>query len=152
MILLIVKGCLFAVLLIAAAVWDIWKRIIPDTLVFAILLVGGVGLSAFLALFSALLDAVIIAIPYLLASVMVRKEEGLSVGGGDVKLMAACGFVLGLWGGILQSILALTLAVAVGMITAVIKHKKLTEIQIPLAPYICAGGILAYCAALAAIF
>ena len=152
MILLIVKGCLFAALLITAAVWDIRKRIIPDTIVLAILFVGGIGLSSLEGLFSALLDAIITAVPYLLASIMVRKKEGLSVGGGDVKLMAASGFVLGIWGGILQSVLALTLAVLVGMITAFVKHKKINEIQIPLAPYLGVGGIFAYCAALAAKF
>lgn len=152
MMLLIVKGCLFSGLLITAAVWDLRKRIIPDTIVLVILFVGGIGLTSLEGLFSVLLDAIIIAIPYLMASIMVRKKEGLSVGGGDVKLIAACGFVLGVWGGILQSVLALTLAVVVGMIIAAIKHKKLCEIQIPLAPYIGVGGILAYGAALAAKF
>lgn len=152
MMLLIVKGFLFAALLITATIWDIRKRMIPDTIVLAILFVGGIGLTSLESLFSALLDAIITAVPYLLASIMVRKKEGLSVGGGDVKLMAASGFVLGIWGGILQSVLALTLAVVVGMITAAIKHKKINEIQIPLAPYLGVGGIFAYCTALAVKF
>ena len=148
MTVLIVKGVLFAALLLTAAVWDMKKREIPDMIPLTLLPVGCIGISLF-SLPAALLGAVITALPYLIAAVAV-KRGGFSIGGGDIKLMAGCGFVLGIWGGILQSITALTVAVLAGAVIAAIKKKKYREIQIPLAPCFCAGGILAYLAAFAA--
>lgn len=146
---LVVKGVLFAVLIFAAAVWDMKKREIPDLIPLALFVVGCVGIS-FSSLPAALLGAVLIALPYLTAAVAV-KRGGFSIGGGDIKLMAGCGFVLGVWGGIVQSITALTVAVFAGAVIAAIKKKKYREVQIPLAPCFCAGGILAYLAAFAAV-
>ena len=120
--LLIVKGSLFAALLITAAVWDMRKRQIPDGIPLVILPVGIIGLS-FTGLLSSLIGAILTALPYFLASVLVKKKDRLAVGGGDVKLMAGCRFILGVWGGILQSILALSLAVLAGMVVAALKRK-----------------------------
>ena len=39
----------------------------------------------------------------------------LAIGGGDIKLMGPCGFVLGVWPGLLHSILSLILAVLTGV-------------------------------------
>lgn len=146
---LVVKGVLFAALLFTAAVWDMKKREIPDIIPLALFAVGCVGISLS-SLPAALLGAVLTALPYLIAAVAV-KRGGFSIGGGDIKLMAGCGFVLGVWGGIVQSITALTVAVLAGAVIAAIKKKKYREVQIPLAPCFCAGGILAYLAAFAAV-
>lgn len=145
---LIVKGVLFAALLLAAAVWDMKKREIPDLVPLALLPVGCIGIS--LSSLPALLGAVLTALPYLIAAVAV-KRGGFSIGGGDIKLMAGCGFVLGVWGGIMQSIVSLMAAVIAGAVIAAVKKKKYREVQIPLAPCFCAGGILAYPAAFAAV-
>ena len=141
---LIVKGALFFALLITAAVWDIKKREIPDLIPLALLPVGCIGITLS-ALPAALSGAVITALPYLIAAVAVRRG-GFAVGGGDIKLTAGCGFVLGVWGGIVQSIAALTAAVLAGAVVAAIRKKKYREIRIPLAPCFGAGGILAYLA------
>lgn len=146
---LIVKGVLFAALLLAAAVWDMKKREIPDLVPLALLPVGCIGISLS-SLPAALLGAVLTALPYLIAAVAV-KRGGFSIGGGDIKLMAGCGFVLGVWGGIVQSIVSLMAAVIAGAVIAAMKKKKYHEVQIPLAPCFCAGGILAYLAAFAAV-
>ncbi len=145
---LVVKGVLFAALLLAAAVWDMNKREIPDLIPLALLPVGCIGISLS-SLPSALFGTVLTALPYLIAAVAVRRG-GFSIGGGDIKLMGGCGFVLGVWGGIFQSITALTAAVMAGAVIAVVKKKKYREVQIPLAPCFCAGGILAYLAVSAA--
>lgn len=145
---LVVKGILFVALLFTAAVWDMKKREIPDLISLALFAVGCVGIS--LSSLPALLGAVLTALPYLTAAVAV-KRGGFSIGGGDIKLMAGCGFVLGVWGGIVQSITALTVAVFAGAVIAAVKKKKYREVQIPLAPCFCAGGILAYPAAFAAV-
>mgnify|MGYP000997837065 CR=1 FL=1 len=145
---LIIKGVLFLALLAAAAVRDMKKREIPDLIPLAMLPVGCIGITLH-SLPSALLGAAVTALPYLIAAVAV-KRGGFSIGGGDIKLMAGCGFVLGVWGGIVQSIIALTAVVIIGAVVAVIKKKKYREVQIPLAPCFGMGGILAYLAVFAA--
>ena len=139
---LILKGALFSVLLLIAAVWDIRKREIPDWIPLLIFLTGIPLMKPLYAFFG----LVVTGLPYLNAAVLSYKREGFSIGGGDIKLMAACGFVLGAWGGILQSIAALTLSLAVGIGICVYRGtKKLNTITLPLAPFFCAGGIFSYC-------
>lgn len=136
----IVKGVLFSALLLIAAAWDIRRREIPDWLSLAVLLTGFIGMRN-----DAFSGLVLTGLPYLAAAVLPSKKEGFPIGGGDIKLMAACGFVLGVWGGVLQSITALTLALAAGFsICALRKDKKLSTITLPLAPFFCAGGIFSY--------
>lgn len=142
---LILKGMLFSALLLTAAVWDIRKREIPDWIPLLIFLTGIPRMNP-LDAFSGL---VVTGLPYLLAAVLSYKKEGFSIGGGDIKLMATCGFVLGVWGGILQSIVALTLSLIVGIGICVYRGtKKLNTVTLPLAPFFCAGGIFSYCALL----
>lgn len=81
----IASAVLFSCLLIAASVWDIRKRIIPDTICVAIAAVG------MLTFYPAKLLGVLLGLPFLIAALV--KEGGM--GGGDVKFVAACGFVLG---------------------------------------------------------
>ena len=139
------KGALFSALLLTAAVWDIRRREIPDWIPLFIFLTGIPQMNPPDA-FSGL---VLTGLPYLLAAVLSYKGEDFSIGGGDIKLMAACGFILGVWGGILQSIAALTLSLAVGIGICIYRgSKKLNTVTLPLAPFFCAGGIFSYCALL----
>jgi leader peptidase (prepilin peptidase) / N-methyltransferase len=92
-----------------------------------------------------LLGTVVTALPYFIAAVAV-KRSGFVIGGGDIKLMAGCGFVLGVWGGIVQSIVALTAVVVIGAVVAAVKKKKYRDVRIPLAPCFGVGGVLAYLA------
>jgi leader peptidase (prepilin peptidase)/N-methyltransferase len=134
------KGVLFSALLLVAAVWDIRKREIPDWLSLLVLLTGFMGIR-----YDSFLGLVLTGLPYLIAAVLPSKTS-FSMGGGDIKLMAACGFVLGVWGGVFQSIASLTLALAAGFgICALRKDKKLSTITLPLAPFFCAGGFFSYC-------
>ena len=139
------KGALFSALLLTAAVWDIRRREIPDWIPLLIVLTGIPQMKPTEA-FSGL---VLTGLPYLLAAVLSNKGEDFSIGGGDIKLMAACGFVLGVWGGILQSIASLTLFLVVGIGICLYRGtKKLNTVTLPLAPFFCAGGIFSYCALL----
>ena len=135
------KGVLFSTLLLTAAVWDIRRREIPDWIPLLIFLTGIPQMNPPTA-FSGL---VVTGLPYLTAAVLSYKREGFSIGGGDIKLMAACGFVLGVWGGILQSIASLTLFLVVGIGICLYRGtKKLNTVTLPLAPFFCAGGIFSY--------
>jgi leader peptidase (prepilin peptidase) / N-methyltransferase len=142
---LIWKGILFSALLLVAAIWDVRRSEIPDWIPLLIFLTGIPQIK----LPDAFFGLVVTGLPYLFVAVLSCKREDLSIGGGDIKLMAACGFVLGVWGGILQSIAALTLSLIVGFGICIYRRtKKLNTVTMPLAPFFCIGGIFSYCALL----
>ena len=142
------KGILLTVFLMMAAAWDMKNREIPDFIPISIIAVGLIGITLS-ALPAAICGLIITALPYFVAAVAVRRGS-FAIGGGDIKLMAACGFVLGIWGGVLQSMVSLTLVVIAGAVVAAVRKKKFSEVQIPLAPCFCAGGILSFMAVFAA--
>ena len=55
--------------------------------------------------------------------------------------MGACGFFLGVMGGITQTIIGLTISCVIGIIKAKVKKEKLNNTSLPLAPGLCVGGI-----------
>ncbi len=133
-----VKCSIFIVLLFIAAIWDIRKREIPDSISMLIFLTGFIAISPMDATFGLLLTA----IPYFLAAILIKNKDGFAVGGGDIKLMAACGFVLGVGLGTFQSIISLVLALIYGIIKSILsKNKSKKNMELPLAPFFCAGGI-----------
>ena len=139
----IIKGILFALLLIVAAICDLRKREIPDAIPFFIVLIGFISIN----ILEALVGLFMTGIPYLLAAILIKKDVGLSIGGGDIKLMGACGFVLGAPFGTLQSIISLLLSLVVGMyVKASNSNSNWNQISLPLAPFFCVGGILSYSA------
>ena len=93
-----VQAVFFALLLCAASVFDLRRRIIPDTLNLAI------AASALLCFSPVRLWGLFIALPFLLAAVLWG-----GIGSGDIKLMAACGLVLGLLKGLLAATAGLSL-------------------------------------------
>lgn len=134
----ILKGLLFFVLLAVAACRDLKVREIPNWIPVLLLCTGLIGIHPL----DSCLGLVLTGLPYFLAAVLVRRGDG--IGGGDWKLMSACGFILGIWGGILQSVISLMLAVLSGCAIALVQKKTIKEIRLPLAPFFCAGGILSY--------
>ena len=135
MIAVSVKGLLFAALLVYAAVTDIKRREVDDWVSVSILIVSMIGSGG------SFWGAAITAFPFFIPA-LIRKS---AVGGGDVKLMFACGAVLGVWGGLLHIVLALSLA-AVFAFGILIKKgfDACKKSAIPLAPFLCAGGVMAY--------
>ena len=87
--------------------------------------------------------------PYLLAALLTHGKSH-TIGGGDIKLMGTCGFVLGVWPGLLQSILSLMLAVVTGAALFGVRRQDFSSIRLPLAPFFCIGGVTAYWLAAAA--
>ena len=145
MMILIIKGGMFAFLLILAAVWDVRKREIPDTISLLLMITGLLAIDPWNA-FSGL---VMTGLPYFLAAILIHRDNGFSIGGGDIKLMASCGFVLGAPLGAMQSVISLVLAMIAGLcIRLSSESKKLNSITLPLAPFFCAGGIFSYLALL----
>lgn len=133
------QGALFAVLLLCTSLHDLRTRQIPDSLPLAIIIVG---LLCFAPVF-AFMGLLVTGLPYLIAAICSKGK----IGGGDIKLMAACGFVLGPVYGTLQSITGLTLVllVAAGIgLRAGLQTAKQTAL--PLAPFLSIGGVLAFIA------
>lgn len=131
------KGVIFSLALSYGAYRDIRTREIPNAVPLIIFAAGFLGFSPLLSIAGLLVTG----LPFFIAAL----RGGNAMGGGDIKLMAACGFALGPWGGILQTILGLTLALLFTLARAAIKGKKLErKEQIPLAPFLGAGGILSY--------
>jgi leader peptidase (prepilin peptidase)/N-methyltransferase len=133
---IILKGIMLFLILGYAAYMDIKIREIPDTVPFVLLITGFIGFSPLFSITGLLVSG----LPFLFAALL-----GGGMGGGDIKLMAACGFVLGAWGGILQIILGLTLAVLFTFVRVAVLSKKVErKSRIPLAPFLGAGGVLSY--------
>ena len=136
---LMVKGTLFGLLLLSAAVWDMRNREIPNLIPILLFLCGLIGFRPAASAAGLLL----VGGPFLLAAVLI-KRDGFAIGGGDVKLMGACGFVLGVWPGLIQVILSLVLAVLVGLVECRLQKQPLSMVRLPLAPFFCFGGVSAY--------
>ncbi|WP_025845238.1 prepilin peptidase [Paenibacillus ehimensis] len=133
----LIQGILFAALLLCASIHDIKTREIPDGLSFTI---GAVGFFHFSPC-SALIGLFVTSLPYLLAAMLSKGK----IGGGDIKLMAACGFVLGPIGGTLQSIIGLTLVILVAAgIGFRFGFQTAKQTALPLAPFLSAGGVFAF--------
>ena len=136
---LIVKGALFGLLLLSAAVWDMRSREIPNLLPALLMLCGLIGFHPA----ASAAGLFLVGGPFLLAAVLI-KRDGFAIGGGDVKLMGACGFVLGVWPGLIQTVLSLSLAVLAGLVECCLQKRPLSMVRLPLAPFFCFGGVSAY--------
>ena len=135
MIALIIKGLLFSALLIYAAVSDIKRREIDDWLCVSVLIISLIGTGG------SFWGAVITALPFFIPA-LVKND---SIGGGDVKLMFACGAVLGVWSGLGQTVIALLLVTLFSLGILITKGwKACKKTAIPLAPFLCVGGIASY--------
>lgn len=121
---------LFGQVLLFAAEHDIATHTVPDYVPVLILIAG-----LFEVEFApALLGLVLVPLPLLAAALI---KEG-SIGGGDIKLMGACGFMLGVKRGYIALMLGLFLAV---MIQAV--YAKEGNKGFALVPYLAVGCLLA---------
>jgi leader peptidase (prepilin peptidase)/N-methyltransferase len=133
---LLLQAVSFTILLTAAAVCDIRRRIIPD------LLCAGIALTSLLSFEPENLAGALIAV---IPLVIARFFGGIE--GGDVKLMAASGLVLGFRQSLAAAILGCTAFAAFSGICTLIRkaHGRDTERKpYPLAPFLSLGCITAY--------
>lgn len=136
----VAQAALFSCFLIMASVWDIRKREIPDTLNTLLFCTG------LLSFAPDKLAGPLLGLPLLIAAL--GKKDGM--GGGDIKLTAAAGFVLGLPVGTAGLILGLSVAILYHLAIYTIRklnNMKLpaaSQTSLPLAPFLSAGFITAY--------
>ena len=128
-ILALMQIILFAALLLAAAWIDCRRHIIPDVLNL------GIALSALLCFRPANFWGLLAAVPFLVAAM------GGRMGGGDVKLVAACGLVLGFWDTIFGCIIGLLLMLCSCLVISGGLRGKEAR---PMAPFLSAGFLAAY--------
>ena len=134
----ILQGVLFSSLLLAASYTDIKRREIRDTACVLLVLTGFLKFS-----FQNLLG-IFVALPFLIAAMFKEK----SIGGGDIKLTATVGFVLGFWKGIYGLIIGLTLLIffyIILRISSIIRKKQVVKnLSMPLAPFLGIGFLIIY--------
>ncbi|KXL53574.1 MAG: prepilin peptidase [Clostridium argentinense] len=134
----ILQGVLFSSLLLVASYTDIKRREIPDTVCVLLVLTGFLKFS-----FQNLLG-IFVALPFLIAAMFKEK----SIGGGDIKLTATVGFVLGFWKGIYGLIIGLTLLILFYImlrILLIIRKKQVAKnLSMPLAPFLGIGFLIMY--------
>ena len=134
----IIQGVLFSFLLFIASYIDIKRRVIPEK--FCIL----IALTALIDFRYLNLLGIFVALPLLIAAMC--KED--SIGGGDIKLVAVSGIVLGFLKGMYGLMIGLSLLTVFYVFYVVVKkigRKQVAkDLYLPLAPFLGLGFIIIY--------
>lgn len=133
-----IKGIILFLILLYASHSDIQTREVDDYIPVMLAVIAFIGIEISNIGFM-LIGAIAISLPQLFMAMM-KPEK--SIGGADIKLSAACGFLLGIEKGIFGLIAGMLLAVICTMVTQKFRNKK-TE-AIPLIPYLAVAFITAY--------
>ncbi|ADL05384.1 A24 family peptidase [Lacrimispora saccharolytica] len=133
----ILQAVLFFSLLGIAAYTDIKKREIPGILCVAMVLISLLDFKA-VSVFG-----ILAALPFFIAAMI--SPSG--IGGGDIKLMAAVGLVLGFWETMFGMTIGLAAVVVIHGIRILLFKKKDIGAEpkaYPLAPFLMFGFVCAY--------
>lgn len=137
-VLLPIQAGLFLLLLLAVSISDIRSREIPDSLQLAI------AALTFLCFTPGNLFGILGALPYLVVALFFGGIHG--IGGGDIKLAASTGLVLGLTASLTASMLGLAAFTVYGVICSCIKRLRGQKGKnaFPVGPFLAAGSAAAY--------
>ncbi len=124
------KLILFTSVLIYASVIDVKTRIVPTNVLVLLLIIGLLNVSLL-----SLVGLFIVFIPFFIISLFTN------IGGGDVKLMAMCGFILQGTNGIMALLIGLLIAAIFVPIINKLNHKPINSF-FPLVPYLSAGCVI----------
>ena len=133
----LIKGIIFMQILLYASISDIQTREVKDFVSVLIFITGFIGVT--LSDIPMMLLSGFIIGGMLLICAMV---SGNRLGGADVKLSAACAFLLGFSKSIAGLVIGLFVSVIVNLIIQ--KQKKLKNQPFPLVPYLSIGFMLMY--------
>lgn len=128
-----VKGSLFALILTFSSYEDIKKRECDDYLHLMIVIAAFIGTE--LSSVPNMLVSAMFAGGLMLATMLMTKS---SIGGADIKMAAACSFLLGLSRGVFGLLIGMILAVAFNI------FKKDKTKGFPMIPYLAVGYMAAY--------
>lgn len=132
---LLLKGVIFLLILMYAAVCDIQTREVSDCVSVMIMIAAFIGAEP-----SDLIGMIaggLFVVGLMLFCAVITKNR---IGGADVKLSAACAFFLGVQSGIFGLMTGLLLSVIVNLI---LRRKDKAQ-GFPLVPYLAAGFTAAY--------
>ena len=136
-------------LLIVIAVYDLRHKIIPDVLVLVFGVLAFVGLFFFSSFgfnlhipsILELLSGLLIALPFALVWLV---SKGTWMGLGDAKLAIGLGYLLGLSRALSGVVLAFWSGAIIGLILIAFSKKHSMKSEIPFAPFLILGAILAF--------
>lgn len=135
-----VQAGLFVILLLAASVCDLRRREILDWLQLA------TAATALLCFSPQNLLGILGAMPYLVIALFFNGMDG--IGGGDIKLAAATGVVLGLPASLTMSFIGLTSFTIFATVYQAIRQGgfrgKAATIGFPVGPFLACGAVVAY--------
>lgn len=126
------KISLFIGILLYASYYDIVHRTIPNVIHVCILIIS--LLNTNLNIYNSSILGVAIAIPFLIVACCSNGN----IGGGDIKLIGACGIILGMKRVFIASLIGLILAIVINLAYNTIKKKSINE-SFPLVPYLSVG-------------
>jgi len=132
-----VQGILLCLILAYSSYSDIKTRESDDYLALMIVLTAFIGREVS-DIPGMLLSAVLITIPMLLVLIICK---GKTIGGADIKLTAACAFLLGISRGIVGLAAGLIIGIVANLI---IQSKKEEPEGFPMIPYLAVGFMTAY--------
>lgn len=132
---MVIKGLIYSTILLWAANTDIHTHHASDCCSAMIAISALIGTEA-KDLLVMLCGAVFCFLPQILVNIILPDR---AVGGADIKISTACGFLLGITRGAAGLIAGLVFSVICSLITRKQKNEKL-----PLIPYLAAGFIPAY--------
>lgn len=139
-------------LIVVIAVYDLRHKIIPDVLSFILAILGFVGLfllnsngmlsfSMHLPTLWGFLSGFIIAAPFAFFWLI---SKGAWMGLGDAKLAIGLGWVLGLSRAVSGVVVAFWIGAVVGIFLVVFSKDHGMKSEIPFAPYLALGALLAF--------
>ncbi|XMB87274.1 A24 family peptidase [Mycoplasmatota bacterium WC44] len=136
-------GLLFVILMVSVSVSDILRKIVPDELIVVFLIVLGI-LRIFIypnVWFEAYLGMVVgFGLFYAIAYYGEKVYKQEVMGGGDIKLYAIIGLVLG----VKLTLLSIFFASFSGLVYAIIFKKDKEEVYLPFVPFITFGVFVSY--------
>lgn len=129
----------FLMILQAIAMIDLDTMEIPDGLVICILIVGFISLFVMdIDLISRIIGFFVLSVPLMILNFIVPD----AFGGGDIKLLAACGFLLG-WQRVLLGMFIAVVIAGVYAAYLLLSHRVEKDSHIAFGPYICFGMAVA---------
>ena len=134
-----VKGMILCMILMWASISDIAKHEVPDFTTVSILILAFVGFEP-ANLPSMIVGAVVLFTPQFVVSIL---RPARAVGGADMKISAALGFLLGAEKGLFAVITGLTISVISMLIVRKIRKESNKE-PFALVPFLSFGAMLAF--------
>ena len=129
------KGIIFCLLLVFSSYEDIKTRECENYVHLMIVIAAFIG-TDMSALPGMLLSALLVGGIMLITTAVTKSK----LGGADIKLSAACAFLLGAVQGLIGLVIGLTLAVIINSV----KNRKKKQTGFPLIPYLAVGFMTAY--------